>query len=376
MSHASILTVSVLTEPETLVAIRPEWQHLHTAAGADIFLSWDWLIPWQQYLGQDRQLFVLLARDMDGRARGLLPLSLETARVGFRTVRRLRFLGDDEVGSDYLDALVEPGWSQAANQAFADTLIARDTDWDLLDLRDMDQTSTIPYTLLSAMGDRFTMHSVPGICCPGQDFDPNQSPDDFLGQTRRFKNYARRRKWLERQPGFRIDICQDSQTLEPALEHFFRLHQLRWQEDGGSSGIAGDQVEAFHREAMTRLMSAGKLRLYTMWVDEQAVASVYALTHDRTFYYYQAGMDPAWRSKSVGLVLIGETFADAIRSGFSRYDFLRGEEAYKFDWVNGSRRLASRRLFARRSSCAQAVNVDIRLSQGRALVKDWIGRAH
>ena len=372
MSPGTTLTVSVINEPETLSELRSEWQQLHKASSADVFLSWNWLMPWWRHLAGGRELFIMLARDDEGLLRGLLTLSRETARVGFRRVRRLRFLGDDRVGTDYLDALIEPGWNRAVNRAFGAALAARKSDWDLLELRDMDQQSNTPHELLDALGDGFDIRSDPGLTCPVQDFDPGTEVDEFMSQTSRFKNYTRRRKWLERQPGFCIEVCRDEHTLQPAVDHFFRLHRLRWLEDGGSSGILEVRSEAFHRDAMARLMASGQLRLYTLWVDGVAVASVYALIHGGTFYYYQSGMDPAWRSRSVGLVLIGETFADAIRSGLTRYDFLRGEEAYKFDWVSDSRRLVSRRLFAQRSAGASAVNGDLRLSQGRTLVKKWI----
>lgn len=369
------LTASIVSDPAALTGLRSEWQQLHTASGTDLFLSWDWLVPWWQHLAAHRELFVLLARDEHGRLRGLLALSLETARVGFRRIRRLRFIGDDQVGSDYLDAIIEPGWSQAANRAFASALLSRRSDWDLLDLRDMDQQSDTPRQLLDALGAAFDMRSVTGLSCPGQDFERGLPAADFISRTSRFKNYSRRRQWLQRQPGFRIEVCRDTHTLQPAMATFFRLHHLRWQEDGGSSGIVGARVEAFHRDAMTRLMAGGKLRLYVLWVNGLAVACVYALIHGQTFYYYQAGMDPAWRSRSVGLVLIGETFADAIRSGLTRYDFLRGEEAYKADWVDGSRQLISRRLYARGGAGARAVSAQARLLEARTLVKTWLRRA-
>ena len=372
MSPGATLTVSVINEPEALSEIRSEWQQLHKASSTDVFLSWNWLMPWWRHLAGGRELFIMLARDDDGRLRGLLALSLETARVGFRRVRRLRFLGDDRGGTDYLDALIEPGWNRAVNRAFGAALMDCRSDWDLLELRDMDQQSNTPHELLEALGESFDMRSNEGLICPVQDFEPGTEVDDFMSRTRRFQNYTRRRRWLERQPGFRIEVCRDESTLQPAVDQFFRLHRLRWGEDGGSSGILEVRSEAFHRDAMARLMAAGQLRLYTMWVDGLAVASVYALLHGGTFYYYQSGMDPAWRSRSVGLVLIGETFADAIRSGLTRYDFLRGEEAYKFDWVSDSRRLVSRRLFAQGSTGASAVNGDLRLSQGRTLVKKWV----
>src|SRR3954468_18457947 len=123
---------------------------------------------------------------------------------------------------------------------------------------------------------------------------------------------------------------------------------MRWEGDGGSAGISGPKVESFHRDVTALFGETGKLRMYTMWVGEQAVASVYGVVHGDTFHYYQAGYDPEWRNKSVGLVLVGATFEDALRMGLRHYDFLRGTEPYKADWVSMQRRTVGLRIFAKK----------------------------
>lgn len=363
------LTVEVITATDAFLDLRADWERLHSAAAADIFLAWDWQLPWWRHLRRGRQLWLMIARDSGGNIRGLLALSLETARVGLLRVRRLRFIADEQVGSDYLDALIEPGFEDAAISAFGRALASRCASWDLLEMRDMDEHSNTAHRLCQVLGEKYELKSIRGLLCPAATLDPQQSPDEFIRQSSRGDNYARRRRWLERQPDFRIELCQDATTLAPALLQFFRLHRLRWEQAGGSSGIEGAVVEDFHREALAGLAGAGHVRLYVLWVQGKAVASVYALTRGNTFYYYQSGMDPAWRSRSVGLVLIGETFTDAIRSGFTRYDFLRGEEAYKSDWVNGGRHLASHRLYPRRGRGARAVRSDGLLRSGKGLIK-------
>src|SRR5256885_11153637 len=45
---------------------------------------------------------------------------------------------------------------------------------------------------------------------------------------------------------------------------FFRLHAMRWSDDGGSQGIKGPTVEAFHRDAAQYLAERGLLRMYTI----------------------------------------------------------------------------------------------------------------
>ncbi len=371
-THKPALTIDSVTDTRALIGLGSEWQRLYEVADADVFMTRDWQLAWWRHLGGTRKPRVLIARDTRGIARGLLPLSLEVTRVGLRRVHRLRFIGDDHVGSDYLDALIEPGWEKAVVAASAQALFARQESWDLLELRDMDEHSSTAQHLCQAMGDEYELQSTPGLLCPAGDLDPEQSPEVFLRQSRRGENYRRRRKWLASQPGFRVDLCRDPNTLAPALSEFFRLHRLRWAKAGGSSGIEGAAVEAFHREALIGLAAKGHVRLYTLWVQGSAVASVYALTRGKTFYYYQSGMDPEWRSRSVGLVLIGETFADALRSGFTRYDFLRGEEAYKADWVDGGRRLMSHRLFRRNGPGARAVWGDGLLRKAKGSIKRWI----
>ncbi len=368
------LKVTVISRPQSLTTLAPAWQELFAASGQEIFNSPAWLLPWWQHLRGDRSVFVLVAHDSTGRARGLLPLCLNRARIGLRLQRRLGFLGDETVGSDYLDLIADPTWRPAVTQAFGEALVRNREAWDLIELRDLDSESETPRRLLAAMGSGFTGTSLTGLECPCTDLDPTRPFDEFLHRTRRRDNYLRRRKWLEKQPGFDIEIYRGGAGLERSLDAFFELHALRWQADGGSAGISGAAVEAFHRSAAAELAAAGKLRLFTLRVGEKAVASVYGLVHGATFSYYQSGMDPEWRSRSVGLVLIGETFADALRSGLTRYDFLRGEETYKADWTNDNRQLMSWRLFPCRGRGARAVRADAGWRAAKRAIKRFIGR--
>ena len=57
------------------------------------------------------------------------------------------------------------------------------------------------------------------------------------------------------------------------------------------------------------------------------------MVHGDKFNYYQSGYDPAWAGKSVGLVLLARTVQDAFAEGLQEFDFLRGDEAYKYRWL-------------------------------------------
>jgi CelD/BcsL family acetyltransferase involved in cellulose biosynthesis len=333
-------------DPSTFAAMREQWRELAADSLAGVFNSWEWLHTWYELLGRGRAPRIYTARDARGRLNGLLPLAVERRLAVGLPVRRLAFLGETHVGSDYLDVVARRGHEEEVIAAFAARLLEDRGEWDLLDLLDMDEASpalAVFTRVLERAG--YVVRVSEASVCPYELFTPGQSFDEFLRGTSRRDNYLRRRKWLEKQPGYRVERVTTPESAGPAYEEFLRLHALRWAASGGSGGITGPEVEAFHREVVPLLAGRDMLRFYTMWVGETAVASVYGIRERDKFIYYQSGYDPAWGSKSVGMVLVGETFKDAVEDGLREYDFLRGSEAYKSDWTARTRYTRTLRAF-------------------------------
>ncbi|MCP3143337.1 GNAT family N-acetyltransferase [Pyxidicoccus xibeiensis] len=340
---AQWLEVTAVGSTSALAGMRAEWDALLDASDSGPFNAWEWLYPWCRRIGTDRRPLVLTARDRNGTLVGLLPLSVEYRGVTGVPVRRLSFLGETHVGSDYLDVVAKRGHERDVAHAFARMLHALRDEWDVLDLTDLREGSPTVDVLREVFpaGD---VRVAERYVCPYDTLSPSEPFDAFLKRTGRRDNFLRRRKWLEKQEGYRIERTEAPGELAGPLTDFFRLHSARWAADGGSQGIKGTGVEAFHRDATQFLAERGRLRMYTMKVGGRAVASVYGILHRDSFVYFQSGYDPEWRNRSVGLVLVGETFRDAIESGLTEYDFLRGTETYKSDWVTKQRRTVSVRV--------------------------------
>lgn len=330
--------------------LRREWDELLDASMAGVFNSWEWLYPWYRRIAPQRELMVLLARDPAGELVGLMPLCLSRVRVAGRSIRRLSFLGETHVGSDYLDLVAPRGREEQAASLFAQAIWRARAGWDLLELLDLDQDSPTVRVFrdtFARQGWRFELRE--RFTCPFEVFPPGIRFDQFLQRTGRRENFLRRWKWLSRQPGYLLELSTTPGQLATPMAEFFRLHALRWAPQGGSMGIKGAGVEAFHRDASEYLAERGMLRLYTLKLGATALASVYGIVHRKKFIYFQSGFDPGWAQRSVGLVLVGETFRQAIESGLYEYDFLRGTEPYKADWTTQERRTVAIRVFARHS---------------------------
>jgi len=341
------LSVQRISDPIAFAALRSEWDELLDSSESGIFSSWQWLYPWFSRVGRNRELRIVTARDESGKLIGLMPLSLERRRLLGRAVRRLSFLGDARVGSEYL-GVVAPRGLEAPVAAQIAASIRADGDWDVLDLRDLPEESPTFAVFREAFREPdFGGRTWQRAICPYQSFTPADTFERFLRGTSRRDNYLRRRRWLEQQSGYRIEREGDPDRLTLPLAEFFRLHSLRWE--GDSDGVAGSAVEGFHRDAVQLLAERGQVRFYTLKIGNRALASVYAILHRRKFIFYQSGYDPQWRQKSVGLVLLGDTFRDCIESGYLEYDFLRGTEPYKLEWATQQRRTMALRIFRKGS---------------------------
>ena len=71
------------------------------------------------------------------------------------------------------------------------------------------------------------------------------------------------------------------------------------------------------------------------------IAALYNFIYNDTCFYYQSGFDPVWAKFSPGTVLFSLSIQDAIENGMLEYDFLQGDEPYKFNWTNTKRQCVS-----------------------------------
>jgi CelD/BcsL family acetyltransferase involved in cellulose biosynthesis len=75
------------------------------------------------------------------------------------------------------------------------------------------------------------------------------------------------------------------------------------------------------------------LRCYLLEAGNQPQAALLAFHWRHTASFYQMGWNPDGGVQSPGVVLLAHSIEQAIREGLTTYDFLRGEEAYKWKWT-------------------------------------------
>jgi CelD/BcsL family acetyltransferase involved in cellulose biosynthesis len=302
-----------------------------------VFLTHEWLSTWWKHLAEGRKLDILTGRE-NGELVGILPVALRPPQY-FRMIPRiLEFIGSDTIGSDYLDAIVEPAKESAVLSAFAQHLSTRGLT---LQLSQLSRKECLARKLAEGLAERnWRVSDVPINECPFISLQGHtwESYLAGLGSSQRY-NFNRRLRNLEKAEGFRFE-------RQTPLDVVVDLHKKRWTERGGvSEAFQTDKVIAFHREFTQIAADRGWLRLMSIWLKEQPAGALYGLRYGSKFYFYQSGFDAAFSRQSVGLVLMGLSIKEAIQDGAGEYDLLHGCEEYKFHWARERRELGRIELF-------------------------------
>jgi len=343
---AKTIVVQRIEDPAAFQALREEWDELLAASLADsFFLTWEWLYAWWTHLAGDRRLFLLVARQ-GGRLVAIAPLSLRARRVaGVLPLRSVEFLGADRLSSDYLDVIVRRGWEADAiplAQYLADARLA-------LELASVRRAGCAAAALSRALTQRrWRMLETPTAVCPFIDLS-GHTWESYLGtlESKPRNDFLRLLKNLTKKFSVRLEPASSEPQRREFMAHLVRLHNLRWQNLGGSDALHTADLVAFHDEVSRVTLERGWLRLFVLWLDGQPVASLYGFRYGRTFYFVQTGFDPAYGRHAVGLITVGLTIKSAIAEGAEEYDFLRGDEAYKFRWAREVRHLATLEVYPR-----------------------------
>ncbi len=355
------LLVTVIEDAGRLRHLADEWTELLADSEADcVFLTREWLETWWTHFAGKRTLAVVTVRRQD-RLLGLAPCFIERKRFGgVMPYPSLQFLGSGLVGSDYLDVIIRRGHEQHVSRTLAEYFHSRRL---VVTLSHVKQQGALAAGFASELEQaRWRVHRSPIDVCPhiplkGHTWETYLAS---LGSQHRY-NFNRRLRNFQKQGTVVFDVVEKEDQRREALETLIDLHNLRWDERGGSETWQSPAMRAFH-EAFTKVaLERGWLRLFILRLDGCPVGALYGLLYGHRFYFYQSGFDPMYRQHSVGLLTMGLAIKQALKEGAEDYDLLHGQETYKFLWAKETAQLERVHLYppgAGGALCRGAVMVD------------------
>jgi CelD/BcsL family acetyltransferase involved in cellulose biosynthesis len=250
--------------------------------------------------------------------------------------------------ADYATLLARPADLPAVAEAVADALVealgasgeAHDPDhpapWDVVDLRRFRCGDPAADALAEALGARtgrgWTVVREREEVCPVVTFEPGADFEALLGTLDKKERHEVRRKLRRAESAGEVSLVRSADPVAD-LDAFVDLHQKRWGAEGLFPATAGgDQSRTFFRRLFELLGRDGTFQLHFLTVDGRRIAAGVWFEDADAWYLYNAGVDPEARELSPGVLMSATAIRAAIAAGRRRFDYLRGDEPYKYEW--------------------------------------------
>jgi CelD/BcsL family acetyltransferase involved in cellulose biosynthesis len=315
--RTSRLKIEVLGD---LQGIIPEWWELFRRCyDATPFQSPAWLLPWWKFFGRGEPLIVT-AR-LDNQLCGLTLLYIyETERER----PQLFFIG--KAVSDYLDVLIAPDEhriqvaQQLLNCAFSSVGLWHSAELDRLP----------PNSPLLQIQHRpgFSIFRTCDGVCPQLPIGGHKL-EEFIKRKSTLINLRNRRRRAEK-AGAVDFVTADASSIDVLMHDLLRLHSKRWNSIGLAGMFSDASMTVFLAEAAHELLAAGMLRLHAMRLNDETIAVSFGMIHRDRAYLYNFGFDPAYSAIAPATQVIAFAIERAAQEGTHIFDFLQGDESYKF----------------------------------------------
>lgn len=322
------MKIDSIRNTDSWAGIQQEWDELLQKSHLNIpFLTFAFQRAWWEHLGggewQNAELRIITGRAEDNALLGIAPL-FRTQGADGRWSYYL--IGSHEI-ADYLDFIARPQDLKAFVQAVLAELKG-DESWGELALYNvLDGSKSIEGVQAAAEATGLlvteeTLQACPYIVLP-ESFDAYlESLDSKQAHELRRKVRKAARNVLP----VTTELISKASELDQALDDFFGLMTQEEDKLKFLTPAMRAQMEAIARAAF----AGGWLQLVFLKVGSQRAAAYMNFDYDNRIWGYNAGFSNAHAQLSPGWLMMAEMMQHSIEAGKIVFDFMRGDEEYKY----------------------------------------------
>jgi CelD/BcsL family acetyltransferase involved in cellulose biosynthesis len=313
------LNVESYKDASIFTELKDEWNALLGRSYADvIFLTYEWQsIWWDTYC--PGELNVVTCRDDAGQLIGIAPLYLVDGTY--------HLIGGEDV-TDYLDLIVDEGYIPAVFEAFATYFKQHHYTLNICNIRADSPTLAGFSNYLTSQGA--TVVSKAMEVCPIINLP--DSWDGYLALLDKKQRHELRRKQRRILGGeqdvkmFRVGADDD---LDDFIARFMKLMAL--SDPQKEIFLQNDQHVEFFKRFSRIALDKGWLHLNFLTVDGEDAAAYFNFDYGNHILVYNSGLSlEKFGHLSPGIALLAQNIQEAIDNQYEVFDFLRGDESYKY----------------------------------------------
>lgn len=316
---------------DTLVSLKDQWNHLLEESASHVpFLTFEYMQAWWQTRGggewpQDSQLVIITASEA-GELMGVAPLFQADNILG---TPALMFVGAIEV-SDYLDLIVKPEDLPEFLPGLLDFVLKEDDlpPWELLDLYNLlDESPSLPALQAEAekrgwAHQQIYLQPAPSVPLPG-DYTA------YLAGLDKKQRHEVRRKWRNVENSLAEAAFYFVEDREQLKDETQALIDMMTQDPNKRDFLTEAMQQHLHNTVEVAF-NAGWLQLAFFTLDGKKAAAHLSFTYNNRIWCYNSGWVWEFRDYSPGWVHLAYLLEWANDTGIKEFDFMRGDEDYKY----------------------------------------------
>jgi CelD/BcsL family acetyltransferase involved in cellulose biosynthesis len=329
--------IKLITSEREIMELQSGWDGLYERLHQQltVFQSWSWNYSWWMAFKQHIDSLALFVMEDRNCVCGLLPLAFYKPPHADDHQYSLRFLGAWH--SDYHDWLIEPYVAPYFLEEILDRLGSMTVAG--ITLTDLPPWSSLPQSLETiAQNKTLQMTSGTSHVCPYIALPDSWSSYLETRTPKMRKNIQNAQRNVSKYNSS-FSICNSRTDLAAYQAHFLDLHDRWWVKKevqaGESSVLAEPQARQFLSDVTERLFAKGMLHFSIQQDSHDIISSFITFVQRQSLAYYLSGINPDYAHRSPGVAHIAALMEYAIEKGYKEFDFLRGDELYKFRWNTG-----------------------------------------
>lgn len=307
--------------------LKTAWNELLAGSASHVpFLRYEYLTDWWATRGggewDNSELFIITAHIGDTLV-GAAPFFFTTQTE----IPALLLVGAIEI-SDYLDILVLPDKLNEFLEILLPYLENLPVAWKQLVFHNLlDDSPTLKALQKQADNLGWEYHSEVLQRCP---YIPlPDSWEEYLAGVDKKKRHEIRRK-LRRAEGMempvKLYITEDQSALDADTDAFFTL----MAQDEAKARFLTGAMRLQMRQTICSAFQCGCLNLAFLEVGDDKAAAYLSFDYLNRLWVYNSGLNTKYYDYSPGWVLLGHLLQWAIANKRQAFDFMRGDETYKY----------------------------------------------
>jgi hypothetical protein len=213
-------------------------------------------------------------------------------------------------------------------------------NWDYFKINDVPETSSIIELLNNNRHTLPKSEITPGEICAYITIP--ESIEDFLANIPFRKSLRKGLRNLEKDHGkVELKAYYELGSLDDTMKFFFDLHQKNWTARKEPGAFSSQKTRDIYMDRAKLFEEKGWFALDFLTVNDIPVAAKYSIKYKQKLSACLSGFDPKYASYSVGKLLLIKVIEKCIKEEIKEYDFMKGDESYKFSLTNKYRRNSS-----------------------------------